>query len=198
MYVIKWTILSRQCQYCPDGFNTIRAISKLSGQFQNCLDSFKLSRQFQNCPDNFKTVRTVLKLSGRFLKCLDYFKTVWTISKLPGWFLTYQDYFKTVRTITKLSGWFQTCPDNFKTVQTVSSCWMPLSNCFVLILPSHLLTMVAQYIQCQKTRKVLIVHCLFLFCVNRDILLHKIVSREDFTFFFGMSQAMFTLFVDMS
>ena len=49
-----------------------------------------------------------------------------------------------------------------------------------------------------RTVSKLLSKLLFLFCVHTDILLHKIVSREAFTLFFGMSRAMFTRFVYMS
>ena len=53
-------IVSRQFQYCPNGFNTVQTVSILSGQFQYCPDGFNslqtvliLSGQFQNCPESF-------------------------------------------------------------------------------------------------------------------------------------------------
>ena len=102
-------ILSRQ--FCPDGFQTVRTVFKLSGRFSNCLDGFqtvrtvfKLSGRFSNCPDGFQTIRRVFKLSGWFSNCPDGFQTVWMVQKQSG---RCQNYFD--RSI--LYRQFRLCPE---------------------------------------------------------------------------------------
>ena len=71
---------------CPDTFETVRALSKLS-------------RRFPDCPDTFQTVRTLSRLPGQFPDCID--TSYWL------------DTFQTVRTLSTLSGQFSDCPDIF-------------------------------------------------------------------------------------
>ena len=124
-------------------------VSKLSGQFQNCLD---ISRRLQNLPDCFKTVRIFP----------DSHKTFWTVSKLSGSFHmisksssrsqieeTLPDYFKLSRLFQNCLAIYRllknlpdglktafktvrTLPDDFKTFFRVSELAKYLHNILIL------------------------------------------------------------------
>ena len=61
-----------------DSLETFQSVRKLS----------KLSGNFPDCQKTFQTIRKLFKLSGNFLDCPETFQTVWKLSRQSGNFLT--------------------------------------------------------------------------------------------------------------
>ena len=87
---------------CPDTFETVRTLSKLSRCFPDCPDTFQtvrtisrlyghflLTGHFPDCPDTFYIVRTVFRLSRHFPVTFKHFcvqcaKPFQTHKNFPG------------------------------------------------------------------------------------------------------------------
>ena len=61
-HVIKLLILSGKFSDCPEIFNTVRKLSRLSGNFSHPLETFHTAENFPDCRETFQTVWYILKL----------------------------------------------------------------------------------------------------------------------------------------
>ena len=91
----------------------IRKLSRLSGNFFNCQETFqtvrKLSRLYENFPDSpetFQAVQKLSRLSGNFPDSPYTFQTVWKLSRLTGNFPDCPATFQAVRKLSRQSGNF--------------------------------------------------------------------------------------------
>ena len=61
-HVMKLLILSGKFSDCPEIFNTVRKLSRLSGNFSHPLETFHTAENFPDCRETFQTVWYILKL----------------------------------------------------------------------------------------------------------------------------------------
>ena len=92
---------------CPETFQFLRKLSRLSGNFPGCLKLSRLSRSFPENGDGFFS-----RLSGNFPDCLETFQTIQKLSREWRWF-----FFQTVRKLSSFSGNFPDCLETFQTAR---------------------------------------------------------------------------------
>jgi len=107
-------------------FQTVWKLSRLSGNFPDCPETFQTVRKLPVCPETFQTVRTLSRLFGNFPDCpitsrlSDNFQTVGKLSRLSGNFPDCPETFQALRKLSILSGNFLHSPETFQSVWKLS------------------------------------------------------------------------------
>ena len=112
--VRKDLVLFLKCPYCLESFLMFCNVSRLSGKFQSVRNLSRLSGMFLYCLESFPIIWKVSILTGKFPECLEIFLIVWTVSGLSGKLFYCLESFCVVWPVSILSGKFLDCLEHFQ------------------------------------------------------------------------------------